>query len=92
MIKREFGQSEIKVLTSRVQMAEKTVKDGEQLDTDLQRNVINAEDIAVDLTEENLDLNAGDFVYIKLPDSLVFKAQITEKKYDPKIKSDSKNF
>ena len=48
MIKREFGQSEIKVLTSRVQMAEKTVKDGEQLDTDLQRNVINAVDIAVD--------------------------------------------
>ena len=48
-----------------------------------------AEDISVDLTEENLDLNAGDFVYIKLPDSLVFKAQITEKKYDPKIKSDS---
>ena len=48
-----------------------------------------AEDIKVDLTEENLDLNAGDFVYIKLPDSLVFKAQITEKKYDPKIKSDS---
>ena len=48
MIKREFGQSEIKVLTSRVRMAEKTVKDGEQLDTDLQRNVINAVDIAVD--------------------------------------------
>ena len=48
-----------------------------------------AEDINVDLTEENLDLNAGDFVYIKLPDTLVFKAQITEKKYDPKIKSDS---
>ena len=48
MIKREFGQSEIKVLTSRVQMAEKTVKDVEQLDTDLQRNVINAVDIAVD--------------------------------------------
>lgn len=49
-----------------------------------------SEDIEVDLTEENLDLNAGDFVYIKLPDSMVFKAQITEKKYDPKIKSDSK--
>ena len=48
-----------------------------------------AEDISVDLTEENLDLNAGDFVYIKLPDSLIFKAQITEKKYNPKIKSDS---
>lgn len=48
-----------------------------------------AEDIKVDLTEENLNLNAGDFVYIKLPDTLVFKAQITEKKYDPKIKSDS---
>ena len=48
-----------------------------------------AEDINVDLTEENLDLNAGDFVYIKLPDTLIFKAQITEKKYDPKIKSDS---
>jgi len=49
-----------------------------------------SEDIEVDLTEENLDLEAGDFVYIKLPDSMVFKAQITEKKYDPKIKSDSK--
>ena len=48
-----------------------------------------AEDIKVDLTEENIDLNAGDFVYIKLPDSLVFKAQVVEKKYDPKIKSDS---
>lgn len=48
------------------------------------------EDINVDLTEEKLDFNAGDFVYIKLPDTTVFKAQITEKKYDPKIKSDSK--
>ena len=48
-----------------------------------------AEDIKVDLTEENLDLNAGDFVYIKLPDTSVFKAQIVEKKYDPKIRSDS---
>lgn len=49
-----------------------------------------AEDIDVDLTEENIDFEAGDFVYIKLPDTTVFKAQITEKKYDPKIKSDSK--
>lgn len=49
-----------------------------------------SEDIDVDLTEEKIDLNAGDFVYIKLPDTVVFKAQITEKKYDPKIKSDSK--
>ena len=49
-----------------------------------------SEDIDVDLTEENLDLNAGDFVYIKLPDTSVFKAQITEKKYNPKIRSDSK--
>ena len=48
-----------------------------------------SEDISVDLTEENLDLNAGDFVYIKLPDTEVFKAQIVEKKYDPKIKADS---
>lgn len=48
-----------------------------------------AEDINIDLSEENLDLNAGDFVYIKLPDELMFKAQIVEKKYDPKIKSDS---
>ena len=49
-----------------------------------------SEDINVDLTEEKLDFNAGDFVYIKLPDTSVFKAQIVEKKYDPKIKSDSK--
>lgn len=49
-----------------------------------------SEDIDVDLTEEKLDLNAGDFVYIKLPDTSVFKAQITEKKYDPKIKVNSK--
>ncbi len=48
-----------------------------------------SEDIKVDLTEENIDLNAGDFVYIKLPDTNVFKAQIVEKKYNPKIKSDS---
>lgn len=48
-----------------------------------------SEDINIDLTEENIDFEAGDFVYIKLPDTSVFKAQITEKKYDPKIKSDS---
>lgn len=48
-----------------------------------------AEDINVDLSEENLELNAGDFVFIKLPDTNIFKAQIVEKKYDPKIKSDS---
>lgn len=48
-----------------------------------------AEDITVDLTEENIELEAGDFVYIKLPDSLVFKAQVTEKKYNPKIRADS---
>lgn len=48
-----------------------------------------SEDIKVDLTEEKLDLNAGDFVYIKLPDLSIFKAQIMEKKYDPKIRSDS---
>ena len=48
-----------------------------------------AEDINVDLTEENLHVDAGDLVYIKLPDTLVFKAQIVEKKYDPKIRADS---
>lgn len=48
-----------------------------------------AEDINIDLSEEKLDFNAGDFVYIKLPDTSVFKAQIVEKKFDPKIKSDS---
>ena len=51
--------------------------------------LVKSEDINIDLTEENLDLNAGDFVYIKLPDELIFKAQIVEKKYDPKIRSDS---
>lgn len=48
MVKREFGRLEINTLTSRLQMAEKAVIAGEQLDTDLKSAVINAVDIAVD--------------------------------------------
>ena len=36
----------------------------------------------------NIKYNVGDYVYIKLPDTRVFKAQIMETSYNPKIKSD----
>lgn len=48
-----------------------------------------SENISVDLVEtEETRYDVGDFVYINLPDNTVFKAQITEKSFNPKIKED----
>lgn len=42
------------------------------------------ESIKVDLVETpGHNYNVGDFVYVKFPDSEVFKAQITEISYNP---------
>lgn len=47
------------------------------------------EDITVKLVEtRGKSYNVGDFVYIKLPNQEVFKAQITEISYNPKILGD----
>lgn len=54
----------------------------------LERN----EDITVNLVETSSTVyNTGDYIYIKLPDWEVFKAQITEVTWNPKLK-DSKDF
>ena len=47
-----------------------------------------AENIEVDLVETNTQYNVGDYVYIKLPDTRVFKAQIIETSYNTKLKQD----
>lgn len=47
------------------------------------------EDITVKLVEtKGKQYNVGDFVYIKLPNQEVFKAQITEISYNPKLVGD----
>ena len=47
------------------------------------------ESIKVDLVETpGHNYNVGDFVYVKFPDSEVFKAQITEISYNPYLNGD----